>query len=271
MTDGTATAVWWRFGQPGRDGLPALADAVSWLSLVERQRAAAFRVEKRREDWLAGRLNLKALVAWLCATRAGRAVHPAEIVIDRRPSGAPFVRLSPEAPPLGRWAPGAAIPLAVSNSHSHGHALGAALWTGDGSAPGVAVGADLEWVEPRSELFVADFLTAEERAYVAAADGGDRHARANAVWSAKEAVLKVLQRGLTADTWWLTCVPASAASSGALPAGIAAIPEPGAWEPFTVTCDPRLETHGLAFAGCWRRLDGFVASLAIGAKSSCAA
>ena len=265
MTDGTATAVWWRFGQPGRDGLPALADAVSWLSVVERQRAAAFRVEKRREDWLAGRLNLKALVAWLCATRAGRAVHPAEIVIDRRPSGAPFVRLSPEAPPLGRWAPGAAIPLAVSNSHSHGHALGAALWMGDRAARELAVGADLEWVEPRSDLFVADFLTAEERAYVAAADGGDRHARANAVWSAKEAVLKVLQRGLTADTWWLTCVPGS---SGALPAGISAIPEPGAWEPFTVTCDPRLETHGLAFAGCWRRLDGFVASLAIGTKTN---
>jgi phosphopantetheinyl transferase len=269
VSDRAATTVWWRFGRPGRDGLPVLADAVSWLTAAERERAAAFRVEKRREDWLAGRLNLKALVAGLCAPRAGRAVHPAEIAIDRRPSGAPIVRLATEASPLGDWQPGAALPLAVSNSHSHGHALGAALWMGERTESEIAVGIDLEWVEPRSDLFVADFLTAAERAYVAAAGTAEGHARANAVWSAKEAVLKVLQRGLTADTWWLTCVPpppGPALPSPPRPPALIPLPEPGAWEPFAVTCDARLQTHGLAFAGCWRRLDGFVASLAIGVR-----
>jgi phosphopantetheinyl transferase len=264
-----AVTVHWRFGRAGGDGLPALADAAAWLDAAEQARAAALRVVKRREDWVTGRLNLKALVAGLAAARTGRHLSPADIHVDRRPSGAPFVRLSATAQPFGPWAPAEVMPLAVSNSHSHGHALAAAAWIDEGAPGRLAVGADLEFVEPRSDLFVADFLTRDERAYVGASEGAERHARANAVWSAKEAVLKVLQRGLTADTWWLTCVPCAGRDSTAgetTHAGPAldALPDPEAWDPFAVTCDARLETHGLALAGRWRRIEGFVASVAAG-------
>ncbi len=63
-----------------------------------------------------------------------------------------------------------------------------------------AVGVDLELVEPRSDGFVRDFLTAPEQDYVRGRGGDDARAAANLLWSAKEAALKVLQIGLRADT-----------------------------------------------------------------------
>jgi hypothetical protein len=217
-------------------------------------------VPKRRDDWLVGRLNLKALIVDLLGARFGSRPAPASLVIDRLPSGAPHVRW------VGGRAPGP-LPLSVSNSHSHGAALGAALWT-DAFAPGTraAVGVDLEWVEPRSEGFVRDFLTEPERRYCAAG-GDDRHLRANLVWSAKEAVLKVLQRGLTADTWWLTCLPADEAARpapDALAVEVSAQPGPEAWRPFTVSCDERLGARGVLFGGLWRAIGGYVATIAVG-------
>jgi len=74
---------------------------------------------------------------------------------------------------------------------------------GDGlvGPPGRAIGCDLEIVEPRSDAFVEDFLTAAERSLVAGAPDEDaRHLLANLVWCGKESALKVLRTGLRRDT-----------------------------------------------------------------------
>lgn len=266
----TAAVVSWRFGRAGEGGLPPLDQAGAWLTPGERRRAVAFRVPKRRDDWLTGRLNLKALVGDALEARFGERPHPASLLVDRLPSGAPLVRqiaagaLEDAASGTG---PGP-LPLSVSNSHSHGAALAAALWVDafEGSGWRAAAGADLEWVEPRSEAFVQDFLTDPERRYCAAG-GDERHLRANLVWSAKEAVLKVLQRGLSADTWWLTCLPVDARGSPGprLPA-IRVIARPGEerWRGFAVSCDDRLGAAGVEFGGVWRAIDGYVATIAVG-------
>jgi phosphopantetheinyl transferase len=240
------------------------------LCEAERARAASFKVPKRQNDWLIGRLNLKALLVALLEARYGQRCPPSHLHIARKPSGAPAVQLAAEAPPTGRFRGGARLPLSVSNSHSQGAALGAALWADALESWGwrAAVGADLEWIEPRSEGFVRDFLTEPERRYCAAG-GDERHLRANLVWSAKEAVLKVLPRGLSADTWWLTCLPAGGdrgPDAGPPALQVIAQPEEGRWRPFSVSCDDRLGAAGVEFGGVWRAIDGYVATIAVGIR-----
>lgn len=252
----------WRFGGWDDAGLPARAEAGGWLNEDERERLSGFAVPKRAEDWLIGRLNAKALLADALEYRYGLRLRPDELHVRRQPSGAPALRVvSPRAEARGIPRD---PPLCLSNSHSHGHALCAAVWL-DGFEMPVAVrslGVDIEWVEPRSEGFVRDFLTAGERAYCEAAGGETRPLRANLVWSAKESVLKVVQRGLTVDTWWLSCLPAAAADDHWLPPLLT--PVDGEWEPLDVTCDARFPTHGLRFTAMWREIGGFVATIAVG-------
>jgi phosphopantetheinyl transferase len=249
----------WRFGGWSDAGLPPRALAERWLCAEEHARFGAFKVEKRREDWLVGRVNAKALVADALEYRYGVRLDGAAVHIARQPSGAPDVRIIggagavPERPPMS-----------ITNSHSHGHALCALTWVDgfENRRPLMAVGADLEWVEPRSDGFVRDFLTPPERAWWGAAEGERRHERANLVWSAKEAVLKVVQRGLSIDTYWVTCVPSADREHDWLAAMLT--PVDGEWEPLDVTTDPRFPTHGLGFRVVWREIMGFVATIAVG-------
>lgn len=258
----------WRFGGWRDAGLPPREGAAAWLCADERQRLASFAVAKRADDWLVGRLNAKALLADLIDYRYGRRVAPADLHVARQPSGAPALRLV-EGSEAVRALPDLA-PVCLSNSHSHGHALCAAVWLDGFEMPADvrSIGVDLEWVEPRSDGFVRDFLTAEERAYCEAAAGVERHRRANTAWSAKESVLKVVQRGLTVDTWWLSCLPAPEAERHWLPPLLT--PVDGEWEPLAVTCDPRFPSHGLAFTALWREIGGFVATMAVGVPAPAA-
>jgi 4'-phosphopantetheinyl transferase len=255
----------WRFGGWNDAGLPPRARAEAWLCADERERFLAFKVEKRREDWLIGRVNAKALVADAVAYRYGVRLDGSAIHIARQPSGAPAVRLVGGARSAGTLPD--ALPMTLSNSHSNGHALCALTWVDgfENRRPLAAVGADLEWVEPRSDGFVADFLTPPERAWWAAAENDRRHERANLVWSAKEAVLKVVQRGLSVDTYWVTCVPAEDSENDWLAAMLT--PVDGEWEPLAVSCDGRFPTHGLGFHVVWREIRGFVATIAVGYRA----
>jgi len=269
----TTPRIHWRFTVEGGPGQPALLDAERWLSSDERARLSALRVEKRRRDWLLGRLNAKALLTGLIETATGGRPEPAEIEIARHASGAPFVRLCPDARPTGPYEPGVRLPLVVSNTHSAGHALFAAAWTDRASPASFTLGVDLEWVEPRSAGFIRDFLTPIERRFCEREDGARRDLRANLVWSAKESVLKAVRRGLTADTYWLTCLPTAYAAEsepdlvGSSPwlAWSDLEPPDPAWQGLAVgALDPRLGVDGLSFGGLWRTMDGFVATLVVG-------
>ena len=193
--------------------------------------------------------------------RFGSRPGPRDVEILREPSGAPFARVASDPSGQCPWPAGTRVPVSLSNSHSHAHALCALAWTEGADACGPAVGVDLERVEPRSEGFVRDFLTAPERAFCAAGVTADRDRRANLVWSAKEAVLKVLKRGLTADTWWLTCLPRAPSPDDE---AVSLVPAEVEWHRFDVKTDPRLGAGAWRFVGLWCDLPGFVATLAIG-------
>jgi 4'-phosphopantetheinyl transferase len=150
-----------------------------WLAPAERARLAGLRFPKRRDEWLLGRWTAKQAVL---ARLPGSAVA-ADVEIRAAPDGAPEVLLG-----------GRPAPLAVSLSHRAGLALCTV------APAGTALGCDLELVEPRSDAFVADYLTAAERALVEGAGPAARALAVTLVWSAKESALKALRTGLRLDT-----------------------------------------------------------------------
>jgi 4'-phosphopantetheinyl transferase len=171
-----ALATWWL--ARGEDQLPA---AVDWLSAAERSRLGTLRYTKRRTDFLLGRWTLKLAVAKVLGWPDDRGAL-ARIESRAAPTGAPRLYVDDQPADHG-----------VSLSDRAGCAVCLV------AARAVAVGCDVEVVEPRSDAFVRDYLTqAEQR--LAGPAGPARDAAANLIWSAKESALKVLGTGLRRDT-----------------------------------------------------------------------
>jgi 4'-phosphopantetheinyl transferase len=173
---GQELATWWL--ARGEDQMPAAAD---WLSAAERGRADTLRYTKRRIDFMLGRWTLKLAVAKVLGWPDDPAVL-ARIEGRTAPSGAPLLYIDGQPADHG-----------VSLTDRAGCAV---CLVADRA---VAVGCDVEIVEPRSDAFVRDYLTQEEQRLVGAA-GPARDAAANLIWSAKESALKVLGTGLRRDT-----------------------------------------------------------------------
>lgn len=159
--------------------------ATASLSAEEAAQAAAFPVDKRRQDWTLGRAAGKAAVQRLLRREGRLDPGPGAIVIGTAASGAPRVH------PLD-----AGRPVVVSISHGHGLAAAWALRAGPGGGlPGV----DLERVRPRKEATFRFYLTADERAPVMALPGGageepgPRDDLAVRLWAVKEAAFKALR------------------------------------------------------------------------------
>lgn len=152
-----------------------------WLTPRERERAARMRFTKRRTDYLLGRWTGKSAVARALGL-AGDPASLAAVEVRNADDGAPYVLVA-----------GSRAGLSISLTDRAGWGV-CTLHAG-----GAAVGCDLELVEPRSAAFVADYLTAAERAAVAAS-GPDRDRTANLLWCAKESAMKVLRTGLRRDT-----------------------------------------------------------------------
>lgn len=160
-------------------GCRELPEDDSWLDAEELERLRSFRVPGRRLDFRLGRWTAKhAVAAWL-----GGDPELSRIGIRTSLDGAPRVLVDGE--------PAA---LEISFSHRDGRAACAV------APAGTRLGCDLEWIEPRSELFVQDYFVSSEVEMVLGAEVEQRPLLANLVWSAKESALKALKTGLRADT-----------------------------------------------------------------------
>ena len=154
----------------------------SWLGANEAVCLNRLRFAKRRTDWRLGRWTAKrALAGWL--NLPGDYQGLAEIEIRPAPSGAPEVFLANQP-----------AEVTMSLSHRDGVAICAV------APSGVALGCDLEVIELRSDVFVADYFTTEEQALVGKASADDRSLLLAMLWSAKESTLKALRTGLRLDT-----------------------------------------------------------------------
>jgi 4'-phosphopantetheinyl transferase len=178
-----ALEVFWKMGEaiPEGDSLTPIFD-LSFLSNPERTRLEGMRFPKRRTDWLSGRRTAKAL---LRACDSGLAELPADVItIANRASGAPEVIVN-----------GDVYPGQLTISHSRDRSL--AAWVPTDT---VRIGADVEFIEPRADVFVEDYFTPSESNFVKLSTVGTHDQRVTLIWSAKEAALKALGIGLGVDT-----------------------------------------------------------------------
>jgi 4'-phosphopantetheinyl transferase len=159
--------------------LPATDD---WLSRTEVEFLSAMRFPKRRADWRLGRWTAKRALS-VCLGLTFDWATAATVEILAASSG------EPEA-----FVQGSACPVSISLSHR----AGVALCT---LAPAsVALGCDLEVIEPHSDAFAADYFTAEEQEFIAQVSARDRSLVLSLLWSVKESTLKALHQGLRIDT-----------------------------------------------------------------------
>jgi len=148
-----------------------------YLRPQERERFHSFRYEKRRIEWLAGRIAAKCAGLQLqnndeknCWEK--KQWHQLQISADN--SGKPYVIWS---------ALESSTPVRISISHSKGYAIGMAAWEN--------CGIDIQQVTPAVERVEARFVTVSEKnilAEIVSLYG--RQAALTLLWSAKEAVKK---------------------------------------------------------------------------------
>jgi malonyl CoA-acyl carrier protein transacylase/phosphopantetheinyl transferase len=139
--------------------------------------------DRRRTEWLFGRIAAKDCIRALWQQEHGRRLFPADLEIDADAHGRPLARHRGDA----------AVELpSVSIAHSEGTSVAMAAF-------GRRVGIDLERVRPRGPGFEEIALDQQERDLLDrfAADH-DRDEAVARLWCAKEAVAKALGRGLLA-------------------------------------------------------------------------
>lgn len=195
-----------------------------WLTDDERAVLAGLHLSKRREEWRLGRWTARRAVA---AAIGQPDTAPEKIRVMAGEDGAPRATVD-----------GHDGPISLSISHRAGRAFCAA------AADDVALGCDLELVEPRSDAFVRDYFTDGERGMVLQAEDDEKHLLANLVWAAKEAALKGMRTGLRADT---RSVVVSWIAGGA-----------DAWAPLRLAVPGQDEP----WPGWWRKEDDFVYTVA---------
>ncbi|MBI3178322.1 MAG: polyketide synthase dehydratase domain-containing protein, partial [Deltaproteobacteria bacterium] len=150
-----------------------------YLSAAEQTRFGELKTDKRRLEYLAGRVVAKRLIRQARYAGEGAIVPYSAITILADVLGAPEVQIVGE--PAG--------PLV---SIAHGAGVAAAYLSG---GPGLRPGIDVEKIERRDPSFAATYFTPEEQAQAQA----DPDRRLTAMWAVKEAMVKALGVGARVD------------------------------------------------------------------------
>ena len=197
-----------------------------WLSPNEIGFLRRIRFPKRHSEWRLGRWTAKNAVAAFLGAPADHHVLT-RIELRSQRDGAPRVFVG------GRQAS-----VCASLSHRADRACCAV------AAKPVALGCDLELIELRTSLFIADYFTAEEAAFVMRTPADQRSCIANLLWSAKESALKALGTGLRMDTRAVEIPPLDLLAA-----------RPNIWQPL------KAYFAGRELQGWWRVDAPFVATL----------
>lgn len=179
-----------------RDALPADEAVLDWcldylLTRTERKFwRNHLKFEKRKLEWLLGRIAAKESIRNLVSERFQVALGPLDIEVANDESRRPIVTVSHQGLP----------DVLVSISHSDGVGVALSSIAGDGS-PGV----DFEIIEEREPEFAHRFLATDELRYLENCPPEAKQSELTRMWSAKESAFKSLggiveMTSLTAQT-----------------------------------------------------------------------
>ncbi len=155
--------------------------ALQVLSRAELRIVRGFAADKRRIDWLAGRIATKRLMSW-CLAQEGVYLKMPSIEVFNRQDGSPYVRL-PTGEEFARY------PFSLSHSKAGGVTAVA--------QPGFRIGVDLETIEPREKSFLQTMAHDTEWDLTMETDPAEQ----TRLWTLKEAVSKLLGLGLSVGFW----------------------------------------------------------------------
>jgi 4'-phosphopantetheinyl transferase len=159
-----------------------LPEKLNWLHPSEMDVLTSFRFAKRKNDWLLGRWTAKKAVrAFLRNSHTDLSLEYIRIVS------------AADGAPEAFWQ-GDKLPVLISLSHTHRTAMCTI------ASPGIKLGCDIEKIEDRSELFIKDYFTKQEKSTITSLGKEKLPLWTNMVWSAKESALKALRTGLRIDT-----------------------------------------------------------------------
>lgn len=152
-----------------------------WLSQKEKQILENLRFLKRRQEWRLGRWAAKTAVKLFNHSNQNPSDLEIEILVKN--TGAPLLLIN-----------GKETSLSISISHREQKAVCVL------SETATSIGCDLEFIEPRSDEFINDYFTDNEKNHLVQNDNAIKDLISNIIWSAKESVSKVLEVGLNMDT-----------------------------------------------------------------------
>jgi 4'-phosphopantetheinyl transferase EntD len=224
--------------------LPCLdpADGAAWehlaavvLADAERSTWRGLGTDRRRREWLLGRIAVKDALRLHLGGVSGRYVSPAGLVVAADAWGRPLAR--------GPAVPGGATTPAISLAHTDGVALGAA----SGGAAGLGV--DVERLDRRRGDFESAAFHEAERRLLDGAPESERRERALRLFCAKEAAAKAAGRGFMGSplNLWVEDCDAGVTQVWLRPAGRLARALPGSCEPIRARV-MALPDHGVIVA-----------------------
>ena len=179
------------------------------LSTNEIQEFKTFKIEKRKQDWIAGRIAAKKAIQLLLQQKGLPIPDSSTIQISKSRTGRPVISLaeSKNNSPLiesNSWFVLKELvkELDISISHSGKSACAAAVqcFSPDEHSPSTRrIGIDLEKIEPLDPVLFPIALTASEKNQIEKNNNEINISSFYAIWTAKEALLKALDLGLSVD------------------------------------------------------------------------
>ena len=185
-----STMIHWIFSKTPLFNLQeCLNNLEEFFSSDEIETLQGFTVPKRKLEWLNSRLIIKSLVADTILPKISLPLSAIEV--QKMHTGVPFVVLN--GTDRFGW---------LSLSHSQEGVFAAFSQNQE-----YRFGVDTEFLEERSPELISDFFTETESRWVDRFQGQERIYLANLIWSAKEAFLKAIEKGLQLDTRCVEITP----------------------------------------------------------------
>lgn len=149
------------------------------LSSKENSEFIKFKINKRKMEWLAGRISAKRACYAILSEKYNLKPNLNEIEISNEKDRAPIVTLPSSYPKSFR----------VSITHANSFAV-----CGVTDDPNIFPGVDLVYNEPRNKLMLKDFFNDHEKELIIKSTNADE--AINSLWAVKEAVSKSLLKGM---------------------------------------------------------------------------